>query len=198
MEAYEHTDPLDFYVGMMKYLQPMRRIELMHQRSKLKLLLNVSRYLVTQLLRPNHSVHNHPSRHSNLSLHQGGYISQSPQPQQTGYSAQRAQSAPPTQSAPSDSGAANILDCRNDDDAQNAPYNTLIAYHAVRVFRKDGKFNFYMPPASSDQRARPRGIYATNKRVKVLLQLWNKALKDGRLPRLITVKQLNSTSLLLL
>ena len=51
----------------------------------------------------------------------------------------------------------NILDCRNDDDAQNAPYNTLIAYHAVRVFRKDGKFNFYMPPASSDQiNARPR------------------------------------------
>lgn len=183
MEAYEHTDPLDFYVGMMKYLQPMRRIELMHQKIEAQIIAQRKQIFGDPVAQAQPQRTQPPQSPQQPQSPQGGYISQSPQPQQTGYSAQRAQSAPPTQSAPSDSGAANILDCRNDDDAQNAPYNTLIAYHAVRVFRKDGKFNFYMPPASSDQRARPRGIYAYEQG-KGASPVMEQALKDGRLPPL--------------
>lgn len=160
VEAYEHTDPLDFYVGTMISLEPMRRIENMHRKleeqiiEQRKMLFgNGQEQLPT--VQPAQAS---PSYQSN------------PAP---GYSAQ---AAPPT-------GTATVLDCQADDDAQNAPFNTLLAYHATRVYRKDGKFNFYMPTASGDQRARPKGIYAYEQG-KGASTVIEQALRDGRLPPL--------------
>jgi hypothetical protein len=59
----------------------------------------------------------------------------------------------------------------------------LLAYHATRVYRKDGKFNFYMPVAGSDQRARPKGIYAYEQG-KGASPVIEQSLRDGRLPPL--------------
>lgn len=170
VEAYEHTDPLEFYAGTMISLEPMRRIENMHRK------------LEEQIIDQRKQLFGNGQQGLPVVEPQNASPAQNytsnPAP---GYSAQSAQ---PAQNVPNAGvGTSTLLDCRTDDDAQNAEFNTLIAYHADRVYRKDGKFNFYMPTASSDQRARPKGIYAYEQG-KGASTVIEQALRDGRLPPL--------------
>jgi hypothetical protein len=170
VEAYEHTDPLEFYVGTMVSLEPMRRIENMHRK------------LEEQIIEQRKQLFGNgqqtlPTVQPAFAAPAQNYTS-NPAP---GYSAQAAPA--PSPNTGGGVGTDSLLDCRTDDDAQNAPFNTLLAYHATRVYRKDGKFNFYMPVAGSDQRARPKGIYAYEQG-KGASPVIEQSLRDGRLPPL--------------
>ena len=169
IEAYEHTDPVEFYSDIMTSLEPMRRIENMHRKLEEQIIQN-RKELFGNGQAPL------PVAPVASSAPTTNYTS-NPAP---GYQ-QRA--AAPQAQANTNPGTGEILDCRTDDDAQNAGFNTLLAYHATRVYRKDGKFNFYMPVGGSDQRARPKGIYAYEQG-KGASPVIEQALRDGRLPPL--------------
>lgn len=179
VEAYEHTDPLDCYAGIMKYLETMRRIELIHK--------SISEKVIDQRKQTFNQNNGQQS-----SYQQAPAQSQAPTQQrqqapayQQNNGGQRPQSPPPKSNNgniinDNQNGTGEIINCRYDEDAQNAPYGSTIAYHAVRVFRKDQKFNFYM---DAESKGRPRGIYAyeTGRGASPVIE---QALKDGRLPPL--------------
>ncbi len=89
------------------------------------------------------------------------------------------------------------INCAGDEDAQEAPFDTLLIYHATRIFHGDtGKWNFYMPKRevfaaarqgkdSFDNTRDSKGIYAypsggPNQ------EIIERALREGLLPDLPT------------
>ena len=170
VEAYEHTDPLEFYVGTMTSLEPMRRIENMHRK------------LEEQIIEQRKQVFGTGQQVSQVEPAKASPVTnytQASSPASEYNNSNAGKASNPN----AGSGTDNILDCKTDDDAQAAPFNTLLAYHATRVYRKDGKFNFYMPVAGSDQRARPKGIYAYEQG-RGASTVIEQSFRDGRLPPL--------------